>query len=301
MSLRHLILCLCVLAVPASRVPAQQQPKPERPAPPPLPPTQPLPPPKPAPPPEPVDPNEVDGPLSFEISYGFTRGHPSLRGQPTSTGASPNLDFPGNKEQAPGATLSVPGGRYNNIRFSYFQLRGGGDTSAATDLNLFSTGYSKGDLLAANYKVQVAKVSYDYLSYPAPPRGARFRFKTLWEIQYTNVKVAIDTRNKFDSSGNLTFNPATGSRWFIYPTLGAGIEHFLSRNFRWEAKASGFGIPHHAATWDAEVWAAYRAGRFEPRVGFRSFYFKTSPKKDQYIGGTTFSGLYVNLRWYPKW
>ncbi len=297
-SLRNAVVCCCVLLLAfAAQLSAQEAPKSDRP----LPPLQrPLPAPAPAPPPEPVPAGEVDGALSLEISYGYAQGHPSLRGHPTTTGVSPNLNYPGNKEQVPGATVSIPAGRYNNVRFSYFRTRGGGETAASQDLNLFGTSYSNGDLLVANYKFQHVKVSYDYLSYPAPPRGAHFRLKTLWEVQYVNFKTNIDVRNKLDSSGNPTFNPVSGSRWFIYPTLGAGVEHHISENFRWEAKASGFAIPHHADIWDAEAWIAYRVGKIEPRVGVVGFHFKTSPKKDQYIGGTTFTGVYVTLRWYPK-
>ncbi len=259
----------------------------------------------------------MDGGFSIDVFYWLTSPQPGLKGsfttttttgtgttaKTTTTTIPSNLVFPNKSQRLPGIVLSVPAGRYNAVRASYFQTRGGGDTVASDDVVLFSTAYSKGDALTAHYTLQNVKVSYDYLSYRVPPGATGFRFKTLWEIQYTTLKSSIDAPSKpvlADSSGAPISNMGAGTRWFIYPTLGAGVEHSVAKNFRWEARASGFAFPHHADIWDAEAWATYRMGRVEARCGVKGFHFKTSPKNEQYVVGTL-SGLYVNLRWYPRW
>jgi hypothetical protein len=56
-----------------------------------------------------------------------------------------------------------------------------------------------------------------------------------------------------DSSGNPISNTGQGTRWFIFPTFGAALQKNLTKHFAVEAQASGFGVPHRAATWDAEA------------------------------------------------
>ncbi len=261
--------------------------------------------------------NISDGSFSLDVFYWLTGARPQLRGSITTTTSTTvglttkttttttpsNLAFPGKSEPARDATLSIPAGRYNALRFSYFQTRGGGNTTATQNTNLFGAVYNAGDFLTAHYTLQNAKVSWDYLSYRLPPRATGFRVKTLWEIQYTWLRSSISAPEKtpsVDSSGNLITNSSTGTRSLIFPTLGAGLEHAVSKNFRWEAKASGFGIPHHGNIWDTEAWAAYRFGQLEARAGIKAFHFKTSPKNDIYVGGATLSGAFFDVRWYPK-
>jgi len=85
-------------------------------------------------------------------------------------------------------------------------------------------------------------------------------------VQYTSVKTTIDAPLKaisVDSSGTPISNTGTGDRWFIFPSFGGAVDKRLARHFTVEAKASGFGVPHRAATWDAEGSARYQISRVD--------------------------------------
>jgi hypothetical protein len=248
--------------------------------------------------------NTGDGVFSVQLYYWLTSTNPSLRdGKLKNPNANPgNFDFPGKATGTPGIVLSFPAGALNTLRLSYFQTQGRGDTFATGDLNIFATDLSKGDYLASRYKIQNVKLSLDYLSFPFPVKTSKLRLKTLWEIQYTSIKPSVDgplRPYQTDSSGNLISNTGEGTEWFFYPTFGLALEHSVSKNFRWEAHASGFAFPHRATLWDAEASIAYRVGQFEVLAGGKGFHFKTSPKHEQYLY-STLSGAFVGLRWYPK-
>jgi hypothetical protein len=239
-------------------------------------------------------------PISIELFYWLTRAEPVLRSGKADTSTLPgNLDFPGRSKYSPGGVISIPAGQGNALRVSYLQTIGTGNTTAAADLNLFSTGYNQGDYLATQYKLRNVKISYDFLSYPTPLGDSSWRFRTLWQVEYTSVKTTIDAPLKpisVDSSGTAISNTGAGDRWFIFPTFGAALDKTLARHFIVEGRASGFGIPHRAATWDAEASARYQIGRVDVIAGYRGFYFKTSPQGDQYIRGLL-AGASVGLRY----
>jgi hypothetical protein len=247
-------------------------------------------------------PSTGDAQVSLELSYWLTRGTPNLRGGAGDTNLFPgNLNYPGTSKATPGIVLRFPAGRENTLRFSYFRTQGDGSSVEGNTVALFGTSYAPGDYLATRYKVQDAKISWDYLSFPFPVDPARFRLKTLWGVEYTSIQTSIDAPLKVaavDSTGAPISNTATGTRWFIYPSLGLGIEKALGR-IRFEGSASGFAFPHRSVVWDAEGSAVYRMGRFELVAGLKAFHFKTSPQKDQYLYATL-SGAYVGMRWYPK-
>jgi hypothetical protein len=118
-------------------------------------------------------------------------------------------------------------------------------------------------------------------------------------VQYTTIQTRIDAPFRavsVDSSGNPISNTASGTRWFIFPTFGGAIDKRLAKNFRVEAKASGFGVPHRAAIWDAEGSAIYQIGHLDLIGAYKGFHFKTSPQSDQYLVDTL-SGAYAGVRW----
>jgi hypothetical protein len=232
--------------------------------------------------------------------YWFTNAQPNLYGGAanTFTGVT-GLDFTGKGKRSPGINIGIPAGPGNSIHISYFQATGTGNQTAATDLTLFNTALSQGDYLATRYKLQNVKISLDFLSYPTPLGDSSWRFRTLWEVQYTTINSSIDAPFRtvsYDSSGTAISNTASGTRWFIYPTLGAAIDKNLTKRFKVEAKASGFGIPKRADIWDAEASATYNLGPIDVIGAYRGFHFKTSPKNEQYLS-ETLSGAYVALRW----
>ena len=248
--------------------------------------------------------NTSDNQVSIQLFYWLSGKQPDLRGGAANVGPYPgNLNYPGKPKPAPGAVLSIPAGRNNTLRFSYFRIQGNGNTTAPANLTLFNTDYAPGDYLTTGYTLQNVKISYDFLSYPYPANPARFRFKTLWEVQYTNIKSSIDAPFKpvtTDASGNPISNTASGSRMLIYPTIGAAIEKAFTSHFRLEARASGFAFPHHGAIYDAEGSAVFRTGRYEVAVGGKVFHVKTSPHNSQYLLAT-FPGVFVAIRYYPPW
>jgi hypothetical protein len=238
-----------------------------------------------------------DAAFSLELVYLPLRSAPVIRGSQAAGRAASELAIPRKVRPAAGLIMSIPAIRNNHLRFSYFQMTGSADTIANSELALFSKGFSPGDFLTTGYKLQTGKISLDYLSYPFPPEGSPLRLKTLWEIQITGFRSSIDAPLKPETAA-ATSGRAVGTLWLGYPTFGLGIEHYRSQQFHWEAKFSGFGVPGHAATWDAEAKMAFRRGRWEGQVGLKSFYFRTSPKQEEYVRATL-SGLYLGLRWRP--
>jgi hypothetical protein len=248
-----------------------------------------------------------DGHTSFKLFYWYAQTDPSMF---TGKGADSNVDstvsLKGKTKATPGAELSFPAGKNNSIRVSYFRTQGSGNTTAVTPPStrgdvIWGGNFNPGDYLSTSYTLQNVKISLDYLSWPFPLENRRFRVKTLWEVQYTNIKSAVSApfAPTTDTSGNDIQTSGSGSNWFIAPSLGMGVEIMASKHFRFEAKGSGFAIPHHWTIWDTEAFFAYKSGQWEIDFGGKAFHFKTSVQKEEYLRGTM-PGAYVGIRWYPK-
>lgn len=241
-----------------------------------------------------------DGGLSIEPMYWLNRAQPNLHGGAAATTLG-DLNYSGHANGAIGGEIGIPAGRSNTLRFSYFRVQGNSNTTLSQASTIFSEGYSAGDYLTANYKIQNAKISWDYLSYTWHKPAGAIRLKTLYEVQLVNSGVnaiapfkAVTTDA---STGNTNDNTAHGTLNLIMPTFGFAGEQKLGKYFRWEAKASGFGLPHRGDIWDAQASIAVRLHQFEVLCGEKALHFKTSPKSDQYMGDTL-SGAYVGLRYY---
>jgi hypothetical protein len=229
--------------------------------------------------------------FSIEVFGWQTTGTPTIRGGHSTTVTNAgNLHFPGNAKFAEGAVVTFPTGHENNLEFTYLQAGGQGPTLLGATENFFGTDYAAGDSVATNWHIRAAKVSWNYLTYPYPSNGAKFRLKTLYEVQYVGV------RGNFDSPADVNAVPTTGTKSLILPSLGLGIEYHPAKRVRLEAKASGFGILHHADIWDAEGSLVVRIGKVEAMAGGRILHYKTSPKSEEYFTGTM-GGPYVGLRW----
>jgi len=247
-----------------------------------------------------------DGHTSVKLFYWSTHTHPAMF---TGKGADFNVDsttnFPTKTKPAPGVELSFPAGKNNTIRLSYFRSQGNGNTVAGEPPFgkgevIWGANFFAGDKLSNSFTMQNAKISLDYLSWPFPLNNRRFRIKTLWEAQYTTIRTGVSAplAPTEDGSGNAIQTSGTGSNWFIWPTFGLGVEIMATKHFRFEAKGSGFGIPHRAAIWDTDAFFAYKSGKFEFDFGGKAFHFKTSPKRTEYLRATMV-GAYVGIRWYP--
>jgi hypothetical protein len=241
-----------------------------------------------------VNKDVIDGVGSITLLYWLSAGSPRLVGGKQSLADTPgggNLGLPGDDRHAPGIMIAIPAGKFNRLEVSYFQANGAGNSTAPQTLNLFGQAVPSDDYLAMNYRIRNYKVSWNYLTWPSPPENAKFRIKTLWEMQYTTIGASIDA--PFETSAS--FSPAMGSKHIIFPTFGLGPEWVPSKYFRIESRGSAFGFPHKAEQWEAEANAVGRVGRFELFVGAKIFHFKTSPNADNYIEGTL-KGPYAGLR-----
>ena len=241
-----------------------------------------------------------DGGISIEPIYWLNRAQPSLQGGAAATSYG-NLNYPGNAKNSLGAELSFPAGRSNTLRFSYFRLQGNGNSTLSQDATIFSEAYNAGDYLNASYTLQIAKLSWDYLSYTWHKPRSSLRLKTLWEVQLvnagTNVVAPFKAVTTDASTGNTDDNTAHGSKNLVLPTLGLELEQALGHHFRWEAKGSGFGIPHRSDIWDAEASIAFRIRQVELLGGEKGYHFKMSPQAAEYFANTM-SGVYIGIRYY---
>jgi hypothetical protein len=241
----------------------------------------------------PESPYIEDGGISVQPWYWMISARPLVRDGKLRSASKPgDFDFPGKSRGAFGVTFSVPAGKQNSLRFSYFRATGSGNTVATADLALFSIGYTTGDVLTTTYKIENVKVSWDFLTYTF---GKNVRVKTLWEGQATGFNTEVNAPLKATASG--TSYLANGKKWLFYPTFGLGLEQAMSSHFRWEAKGSGFGLPHRGSLGDVEASAVLRLGRIEVLGGYKYFSVKTSPKAEAYFR-QTLHGPYAGVRWY---
>jgi len=242
--------------------------------------------------------------ISIEPMFWLTRTSPNtvlgaaLVSPSVSSGVTPqttpgNLEYPGGSRYGLSGVVTIPTGKENNLQFSYFQVSGDGDTFAPTNMVIFTNPFAQGDLLVTTFKVENFKLSWNYLNYPFPSAGAKFRFKTLWEFQYLKIQSTIGA----PGDPNAVTSIATHSIFF--PTIGPGIEYHPYKHLRLELKISGFGIPHHADIVDAEGLAVVTAGRLEVSFGGKGYHFKTSPQANEYFYQTLW-GPAVGVRWMWK-
>jgi hypothetical protein len=250
-------------------------------------------------------PKEVASPVnngmgfSFEPFFWKTRAFPEVRQGATYFRIdSGNFDYPTSANRAIGGRVSIPIGTNGTFRGSFLQMKGDGATASPVNLILFGASANSGDVLVAQYKVELFKLSYDYLTYFWKKKNSDIRLKTLWEVQRISISNTIDDLVP-NTDGTFTDNTAQGTKSILAPTLGLGLEQNVSRHFRWETRASGWGLPHRSAILDMEADVAFRSGHFELLVGGKYLHFKTSPKGEQFEKGTV-TGPFFSLRYYIK-
>ena len=251
--------------------------------------------PPPLPPREPDQSMPDEGKISVGLFGWIPTGQPTIdKGKATTDVTPSRLQFPGKPKQIEGADVTIPVGKHHDVRASYFRGSASGNTTITSNLLLWGGNYSAGDFLNTNYRLQNVKVSLDFLSWPYPLGSRRIRVKTLWQFQYAHMTTGFDAPLLSTVNGP---NTASGNKTVYAPSLGLGIAYYVSPNFRLEANASGFAIPHHWTIWDADASAAYRFGKVELRAGGKAFHFRSSPQGDYYLRGT-FAGGFVGLRYF---
>jgi len=233
--------------------------------------------------------------------YWFSTTHPYTYGGATAFDYE-NYAYSGHGKYTPGAEISIPVSSTAMLNFSGFITKGTSSAVLSLPVDLFSTGYTAGELVTSSYTIRNYKASLADLLFPFPRKeDQRWRLKTLWEVQYVAIKTGFDApyAPTVDDQGNQIITTAGGTRSAILPTFGLGAEYHLSRNLLFQINGSGFGIPHHAVIGDAEATLGYRFGPLELIIADKYYHFKTSPQNVQYFR-TTLMGPYGALRWYPS-
>jgi hypothetical protein len=206
----------------------------------------------------------------------------------------------GPDHKSPGIFISFPITRTGEIKFEGWSSKGDGNQTATQTLDLFSTTINPGDYLATQYQIKAGKLYLDDLLWPYKFPVSRFRLKSLWEVQWISVSTTIDAplvAAVEDSSGNVTYETAVGSRQVILPTIGLAAEYALTPHLLLRADASGFGLPHRADIWDANATVSYRRRKWEILAGFKAVHFKTTPQQTEFIADTL-SGGFVGVNWH---
>jgi hypothetical protein len=224
--------------------------------------------------------------------------------EPGYFGGSQALDYEtltnwGKPHRTPGVEAVYPITRTGELHLELFRTTGVGNQNSPATLDIFGTGrYSPGDYLASQYGITNAKLYLDDLLFPHKFPVSKFRVKSLWEIEWVQIKSTVDAPIlEIPLAGTGQTVSATGSRQIIFPAFGLAAEYALSRHVLLRATASGFGIWHKADLWDSEATISYRRGMWEIRGGAKAFHFKTSPNNTEYARATL-AGAFVGLRWH---
>ncbi len=277
-------------AQPASPQPGQPQQPPQGAG---IPPTMTV---APSTPPPPKEPYELeDGGFYLQPFYWLDNGGPRLRGGLAATNIA-DLNFGGKPKPALGVEIGIPAGRSNTIRVTAFRVQGNSNFTIPKDAVVFGEQYYAGYFITGSYKVQGLKASWDYLSYTYRKPKMNIHIKTLYEAQYitTNFVTAppyVD--GSVDTSGNN--NIATGSKYIVLPTLGLAAGAEFGKYFRWDVRASGFGLPGRGDIGDVQALVAMRVSKAEIVIGEKFLHFKTSPRSDMYTS-ETLQGVYGGIR-----
>jgi len=200
----------------------------------------------------------------------------------------------GRPHRSPGVEASLPITRTGELHLEYFRVKGDTNQYAAANVDLFAAGYGQGDYLATQFQVQSAKLYLEDLLWPHKFPVAKFRVRSLWEVEWLQIKTGIDAPY-LDTTG--VSAATSGSHQIIFPAFGLAAEYAISPHVLLKASISGFGLVHKADIADAEVALSYRRGMWEIRGGGKANHFKTSPNSTEYMSAT-FAGAFVGVRWH---
>jgi len=268
----------------------------------------------PEPPPPPPKVPDVRRPGESGYYIGITGWFPVQkptfdRGNLSTFVGSSYIQMQGKPQVAKVLDIGVAAGLHNTVKFTYTDFRAAGDFTSANAVVAWAETYAAGTYISTNYHVQNAKLSYEYLTWPYPVGSRKFRLKTLWQVQFTQVGSVFDSPlDYYDSNGNpitdTSGNPinlsAGRTRKIISPMFGLGAYYYPSRHLRVEVNGSGFGWPHRYTVWDTDASVNLRVlGHFEVRLGARAFEFKTSTHADYFLKGT-FASAFFGVRWYSN-
>jgi hypothetical protein len=252
----------------------------------------------------------MPGERGFSIGLGgwsLTSHVSLLKGRAAATEYPGDLGLNSARKFGENVDFAIAAGLHNIVRVTADVDRASGSTFAPTDLVLWNRQYNPGNYITTGYRMRHVKVSFEYLTWPYPVKTSRFRLRSLWQIQYVDLQSTLDAplnptvdangNPLVDASGNLVGYDASGSKWFLLPSIGLGMQEYLTRGISLEINGSGFLVPHHANVWDADAAANIRIGHYELRLGAKAFHFQTSFNADFVMRGTLF-GPFIGLRWH---
>lgn len=247
-------------------------------------------------PPPPKEPYVLEDGGFYVLPFAWLpSGAPRLRGGLTAPNIA-DLQFNGKPRIGEGIEIGIPAGRNNTLRITAFKVQGFSNVTSNHDNYIFNEYYPAGTFLNNNYRIEVIKASWDYLSYTWHKKSTNIHLKTLYEAQYINTSfssAAPFLDGTLDVDGNSYL--ISGSKSLVFPTLGMAMGSEFGKFFRWDVRASGFGIPGRGAIGDLEATVAVRVSKVEVLVGERAYYLKTSPRSDMYTNDFM-QGVYGGLR-----
>ena len=240
----------------------------------------------------------------IDLRYWLVRSDPQVRihtGDPASQfsfkndiGGSLNTNFPI-------IEIGIPTKHGNRLWFSYFQTSMSGGGVSNRTLTFFDQSYDPNTLLNENVKIRTIKLSWDYLTWPAPPNAMRkWQFKTLWEVQGYSISPTItSTILVQNSDGTYSDNGTTTSKskLMILPTLGAGLQGQPAKGVDMIFKGSGFVLPHGKYIYDVEGRIGVKLKYAEILLGYRRLYGSMGNDTEQYFRAAL-SGPYAGLAWH---
>jgi hypothetical protein len=245
----------------------------------------------------PLDPENIESMFSIGVfSWRPDHGRPVFRGgKPNRDPSIRDLDYPADlNPRSFGGVITFPAKGFTRLEVGFFRVTGDGSVRAPRNISLEGANIVAGELLAMKYQISNYRLSWNYLTYPWPPLDSRFRIKTFWEVQYTQMKPEVRLP---ETDPNRAIQPDQG---VFFPGAGLGFEYVPAQAFRIEARGSGMGFPGKSRYLDTEATAVVRLGGLELFGGAKLFHFQTPPKNEVFLKGTLWGPLFGVRYVFPK-
>lgn len=217
---------------------------------------------------------------SFQTRFWFSNSAPEVR---TATrlgdsGFDFSEDLNSGRRNTREYLVGVPTGEGNRLVFSFFTTSYTGSGEVDETFEFFGQTFDIDSELEAKFNVQSFRASWDFLSWPAgATEKDRFRFKTLWELQYLRVGGEVRTLDLETPLSN------SQSRSLFVPTFGVGFDWRPRKNLDCNTRLSGFGGLNRGRVWNAEALCAWRIKGLHAVFGLRRFSASTLESSEQYF------------------
>jgi hypothetical protein len=226
---------------------------------------------------------------SFQARFLFSDSVPEVRNDSgrVESGLELSDDLSPTSQFSREYVVGVPTGDGNRLVFSFFSTSSKGGGRIDQTFEFFGQTFDINSALEAQYNIRNFRASWDLLSWPAGAKESdRFRFKTLWELQYLRVSGEVST---LDLENPIRISQ---SRSLLLPTFGVGFDWRARRDLDCNTRLSGFGLGSRGRVWNGEALCAWRVRGVHAVFGLRQFGASTGRASDQYFnirfGGPTF-------------